>query len=139
MLNITDGHLAKILSQIQRMPVQYLIKMSNNSEVVTKKGSPHKTYRPNHDNLTTDPKTAVILLELLRFPRVEIYYVVRRAFAKYLSNKFGFTSSFIRKKLDWAISVSYVSEDRDRGYITPHLRIGCEKRWLDLIAAEYGK
>src|SRR5205085_11085028 len=58
------NQLSQAVSELTGMTIQYLVTTGNPED--DGPGRPHATYLLNHQNLVTEPKTATILLELLR-------------------------------------------------------------------------
>ncbi len=136
-LGMKETYLSQILHDISKLPVSYLV-TGTNSFNKQLRGRPLTTYYPNHENLTTVPETALILLELLRFPTEQMFYVDRGKFATHLKDTFGFSASFIKEKIDWAIGASYIHKRHQQSrYILALPRIDCEKEWLQMIAKRY--
>ena len=144
MLHIKENYLSQLLHEIKGMPIEYLRKGTHNQnkgKLSRKKGRPLTTYHPNHDNLITIPETALIFLELLKFPTELRYYVNRDEFVAYLIKTFEFNETFIQERIDWAIKVSYIQKrSRKIGgneYIRPLSRIDRERDWLEIVAKRY--
>lgn len=140
-----EGYVRQLIYEINQMseeiskmigiPIEYLATYENIEDEGP--GRPHNTYLLNHDNLVTEPETALILLELQRTPKVKRYYVARSDFAKYLADELGFTDGSTNMRIDLAIGNAYINSDQETGFLRPSPRIRCEKRWLDRVVEEY--
>src|SRR2546423_13784581 len=91
------------------MKIQYLVTIGNPEDEGP--GRPHATYLLNHKNLVTEPKSATILLELLRTSKVDLYYIQGRDFVSQLTKKHCFAGGSVKRKFGEALKNRYILHD----------------------------
>lgn len=133
-LNTSEGHIRKIIMDISRLQ-ENLILRRQCFDKKRRMGRPRTSYFLNFDSIATLPETALILLELTRFPTEKAFRIRRNDFERYVKTIYGLSADYIQGIINKAINHKYI-EETGYDYIYPGSRIFCEEGYLSLIASE---
>ena len=142
-LDMNEEHVRKVVHDIQSIPGtsgvddEYIISSSYFAPGQERgSGRPPASYHVNREHTATLPETALITLELLKFPQELPERVNYTAFVRHMVNRHGLDRDLVKHRIEKQIEAHYIDGSfRSQGHVAPTFRITCEIGYLELVAS----
>jgi hypothetical protein len=135
---MAEGTVRRIANRLVRVAQQYGYLDVHNIKSGKQPGRPKHHYLLNPKKIVTLPETALLLLELLKFPEKMPLLIDRAEFEKHLISVHGIEARLVPDRIVAAMEIGYIETEYD-GLIYPSQRTSCERLYLELLVRNWNE